>query len=42
VRHELRRYLSEPNHADLAVLKELFESGKRRPVIDSTYVHMLP
>jgi NADPH:quinone reductase-like Zn-dependent oxidoreductase len=33
----LRRYISNPNHADLVVLKELVESGKLRPVIDRTY-----
>jgi NADPH:quinone reductase-like Zn-dependent oxidoreductase len=30
-------YLASPNHKDLVVLKELIESGKIRPVIDSTY-----
>jgi len=37
VRQKLRRFLSRPNHADLAVLKSLVENGKLRPVIDSTY-----
>ena len=37
MRHNLRRYLSKPNHADLAVLKELLESGAIRPVIDQTF-----
>lgn len=37
VRHRLRRYLSTPNHKDLAVLKELVESGSLRPVIDRKY-----
>lgn len=37
VRHNLRRYLSKPNHADLAVLKALLESGAIRPVIDQTF-----
>lgn len=34
VRHNLRRYLSTPNAADLVVLKELLEWGAIRPVID--------
>jgi NADPH:quinone reductase-like Zn-dependent oxidoreductase len=37
VHHNLRRYLSHPNRADLTVLKALVEEGKLRPVIDSTY-----
>jgi len=34
VRHDLRRYLSVPNHDDLVALAELVESGKLDPVID--------
>jgi NADPH:quinone reductase-like Zn-dependent oxidoreductase len=37
VRHNLRRYLSTPNQADLQFLKALVEDGKLRPVIDSSY-----
>ncbi len=37
VGHKMRRYLSRPNHADLAILKTLAEQGKLRPVIDRTY-----
>ncbi|MCB1097769.1 MAG: zinc-binding dehydrogenase [Verrucomicrobiae bacterium] len=37
VSHSLRRYLSMPNHADLAVIKQLIETGKLRPVIDKVY-----
>jgi NADPH:quinone reductase-like Zn-dependent oxidoreductase len=37
VRQNLRRYLSTPNHPDLAVLAELAETGKLTPVIDQTY-----
>jgi NADPH:quinone reductase-like Zn-dependent oxidoreductase len=33
----LRRYLSNPNQADLVTLKELVEAGKVRPVIDREY-----
>jgi NADPH:quinone reductase-like Zn-dependent oxidoreductase len=34
---DLRRYLSVPNHEDLAVLGDLVDAGKLRPVIDRTY-----
>jgi NADPH:quinone reductase-like Zn-dependent oxidoreductase len=34
---ESRRYLSRPNHADLAVLKGFIESGTLRPVIDRAF-----
>jgi NADPH:quinone reductase-like Zn-dependent oxidoreductase len=37
VRQDLRRYLSIPNHEDLAILRTLVESGKLRPVLDRTY-----
>jgi NADPH:quinone reductase-like Zn-dependent oxidoreductase len=37
VQHNVRRYLSKPNHADLVVLKEFIESGAVRPVIDQTF-----
>jgi NADPH:quinone reductase-like Zn-dependent oxidoreductase len=37
VHHDLRRYLSHPNRADLMVLTGLVEEGKLRPVIDTTY-----
>ena len=37
VRQNLRRYLSAPNHEDLAALKALVESGKLRPVIGRTF-----
>ncbi|PHS14124.1 MAG: NAD(P)-dependent alcohol dehydrogenase [Blastopirellula sp.] len=37
VQHNLRRYLSVPNHNDLVVLKELVEAGKVIPVIDQCY-----
>ena len=30
-------YLASPNNKDLVILKELIESGKVTPVIDSTY-----
>ena len=33
----LRRYLSNPNQADLLFLKELVEAGKLRPVVGRTY-----
>ena len=36
-RQHLRRYLSQPNHADLVVLKQLAESGKLTPVIEQRY-----
>jgi NADPH:quinone reductase-like Zn-dependent oxidoreductase len=36
-RQDLRRFLSNPNHADLVVLKDLAESEKLPTVIDRTY-----
>ena len=33
----LRRFLSTPNAADLAVLKDLVETGKLEPVVDRSY-----
>jgi NADPH:quinone reductase-like Zn-dependent oxidoreductase len=33
----MRRYLSNPNQADLLVLKGMVDSGQLRPVIDRTY-----
>ena len=35
--HTLRRYLSNPNQADLAALTQLVEDGKVKPVIERTY-----
>jgi len=37
VGHNLRRYLSTPNQADLQFLRALVEKGQLRPVIDTTY-----
>lgn len=37
MRRHVRPFLAMPNRKDLAVLKELVESGKIRPVIDRTY-----
>jgi NADPH:quinone reductase-like Zn-dependent oxidoreductase len=37
VRHDLRRYLSNPSRDDLAALADLVEAGKLTPVIDKTY-----
>jgi NADPH:quinone reductase-like Zn-dependent oxidoreductase len=37
VRHRLKRYLSMPNHEDLAVLAKLVELGQLKPVLDRTY-----
>ena len=37
VRHNLRRYLSTPNAADLGILKELLEWGAIRPVVDRIF-----
>jgi NADPH:quinone reductase-like Zn-dependent oxidoreductase len=37
VRQRLRRYLSNPNRADLEVLKAFVEEGKLRPIIDSSF-----
>lgn len=43
VRHNLRRYLSVPCHADLVVLRDLLESGAVAPVIDRTHpLHEAP
>ena len=36
-RHAIRRYISSPNAADLALLGTLANEGKLRPVIDQTY-----
>ena len=33
----MRRFLSNPKHADLVVLKDLVEAGQLRPAIDRTY-----
>jgi NADPH:quinone reductase-like Zn-dependent oxidoreductase len=37
VGHKMRRYLSRPNQADLAILKTLVELGKLSSVLDRTY-----
>jgi len=37
VRHQLRRYLSNPNRADLEVLTAFVEDGTLRPIIDSSF-----
>jgi NADPH:quinone reductase-like Zn-dependent oxidoreductase len=37
VAQNMRRFVSHPNGADLAVLKALIEDGKLRPVIDGTW-----
>ena len=37
VRHTIRRYLSNPNAADLAALSALVDEGKLRPIVDSSY-----
>ena len=37
VRHTLRRYLSNPSEADLAVLAAMVEAGQLRPIIENTY-----
>jgi len=37
VRQRLRRYLSNPNRADLEVLKAFVEEGKLRPIIDTSF-----
>ena len=36
-KQRLRRYLSQPNQADLAILRDLVLEGKVRPVIGRTY-----
>jgi NADPH:quinone reductase-like Zn-dependent oxidoreductase len=33
----MRRYLSNPNQADLIALKDLVEADRIKPVIDRTY-----
>jgi NADPH:quinone reductase-like Zn-dependent oxidoreductase len=38
VSHNLRPLASNPNQADLQLLKELIEAGKLSPVIDTTYL----
>ncbi|MBA2374057.1 MAG: zinc-binding dehydrogenase [Chloroflexi bacterium] len=37
VGHNLRRFLSKPNSADLLELKRLAEAGQLRPAIDQSY-----
>jgi NADPH:quinone reductase-like Zn-dependent oxidoreductase len=37
VGQKLGTFVNKENHEDLLVLKELTESGKSTPVIDSTY-----
>ena len=37
VRQQLRRYLSNPNRADLEVLTAFVEDGTLRPIIDSSF-----
>ena len=37
VDESLKRYFSEPNHADLVVLRELIEAGDLRPELERTY-----
>jgi NADPH:quinone reductase-like Zn-dependent oxidoreductase len=37
VRHQLRRYLSNPSRTDLEVLKALVEAKQLRPVIDTSF-----
>ena len=37
VKHDLRRYVSNPNREDLEVLVSMVERGDVRPVIDSTW-----
>ena len=37
IRQQLRGFLSQPKKEDLAVLKDLIETGKVTPVIESTY-----
>jgi NADPH:quinone reductase-like Zn-dependent oxidoreductase len=37
VRHSLRRFVSNPNGADLQALVDLVEAGRLRPVIDRTF-----
>ena len=36
-KQSLRRFNSNPNHADLMVLRDLVEAGQLRPVVDRTY-----
>ena len=37
VSQRMKFFLAQQNKADLAVLRELLEAGKVRPVIDRTY-----
>jgi NADPH:quinone reductase-like Zn-dependent oxidoreductase len=37
VRHQLRRYLSSPNRADLEVLAAFVEDGRLMPIIDRSF-----
>jgi NADPH:quinone reductase-like Zn-dependent oxidoreductase len=37
VSHDLRRFLSTPNHADLVALKDMVEAGSLRPIIAGTH-----
>jgi NADPH:quinone reductase-like Zn-dependent oxidoreductase len=37
VRHNLRRYFSAPNRADMETLRDLLDTGKLAPVVSRTY-----